>query len=154
MQSNTVTLELGAQSSVIWHFDAEGSLLPLHLNLGIQTLASRCFHNDPPQPIEMEHAIEVTEEIVMPFSKRIEQAPVLLLTGIGRVEMNQILETAGVHDGAPSLSAIESLFTRLTSISQGRPKSQDPIRSDKHAFALLVIVRELMHHLKFDHVQL
>jgi hypothetical protein len=42
--------------------------------------------------------------------------------------------------------AVEELFNRWTALVQGRPASQDPLPTNGHFSATLLVLRECLHH--------
>jgi hypothetical protein len=50
------------------------------------------------------------------------------------------------------LEAVEHTFNRLAALSLGRPATQDTLAQDNAFAATLLILRECLHHLGFDHI--
>jgi len=101
--------------------------------------------------------IEISEEVVIAATAA-HAAPqwsdgaTLLLTGLGATLLKQGLHAADSATQTLSTDAVESLFNRLVSLSEGRPVSQDALPSDVRFCAALLLLRECMHHLHFHQV--
>ena len=75
--------------------------------------------------------------------------PAAFIEAIGR--------SAGLIDGAAnvlSLDQVERLFDLLAALSMGRPAASAGIPADPAFATTLLILRESMHHLKFDSIRL
>ena len=133
-----------------------GASLPLHqdIALGLNTLAEQCLHHQPPQPFELEQAIELIENRVMPLATRFSGGVMLHLRGLGASLITGALASAGEARNSLTLDEVESLFNRLVDVSQGRPASQDKLPFDRVFVAALLTLREVMHHLHFANVTL
>lgn len=158
MQSGFIgatVLELGGTTSVVR--SGEGTVSAAKdLKLGVVSLAQQCFLHQPPLPIELEHAIELTEDVVMPLASQFAASPFLVLQGMGA---QMIVKAIAASDPVQTtftltLDQVESLFNRLVAVSEGRPASQEFLPIDKSLFASVLILREFMHHLSFKQVTL
>ena len=143
---SVITLELGRRSAC---FIAAGKPVSDPLPLGVELLAERWLRHDPPQPQELEAAIEAVEDLVMPLHGRWPA------TGTLRVlpQDDAFAQLAPLADAA-TREQLESLFQRAVAISEGRPRSSDPQLADPLVMAGLVVLREVMHHLGFTRLQL
>jgi hypothetical protein len=143
----------------------------LHVNLslpvGADALAQSVLRHTPPRPLEIEQAIELVEDAVMPARAQLPaalrlQSPDVLLramaAGVAKpvAPPEQVAEPAGNTIPAAqaplwlSTDAVEHLFNRLAARAEGRPATQDDVPVDGPNAARLVIVRELMHHWALD----
>ena len=121
------------------------------LDLGLARLLRECLRHNPPLPLELEHAIELTETLVMPLATTFSGPHTLVLQGSGAAMLEQYLLSGSQ---GMSLDAVEDVFNRLAARSLGRPASQDTLPADARWCAALVVLREFMHHLRFEHVLL
>ena len=122
------------------------------LPLGTASLARQWMRHTPPTPLDIEHAIEQTEDVVMPLAAKLVRNEQLLLRGAGAA---LILQGAGAAPGAElqwSLDDVEDLFNRLAMVSQGRPSGQEALPTAPEFYAAMVILRESLHHLRFGEV--
>lgn len=140
-----VTLHLGAESSHVNHHP---------LALGYASLARQWMRHTPPTPLDIEHAIEQTEDLVMPLAAKLAHTDQLQLRGSGAA---LILQGVGADPNATlrwSLQEVEDLFNRIAMVSEGRPMGQEALPTSPEFYAAVVIVRECLHHLLFDLVVL
>jgi exopolyphosphatase/pppGpp-phosphohydrolase len=120
--------------------------------LGADALVRQCLRHEPPLPIELEHAIDLTEEVVMPLAAQFSGSAGLILQGLCAALMINALEGSGISQTVLNLDEVESLFNRLVAVSQGRPVSQETLPTDARFLAVMLILREFMHHLNFSQV--
>lgn len=122
---------------------------PVRIPLARSAVAALLRHA-PPTALEIERAIEVVEDAVMPARARL---PAALQLATADARLLALAGHAGVRVPAageppawlPS-AAIEQLFNRLAALAEGRPAAQDALPADADSAATLVLVRELMHH--------
>lgn len=116
--------------------------------VGFETVASH-FRHAPPTGAEIEAAIDVIEDALM-------------ATGLGQARRGSLTSTSAELRSLPglenagtglSLDEVESLFQRLAAAASGPRSVLGPLPADREAAAALLILRETMHHLDFDHIQ-
>jgi exopolyphosphatase/pppGpp-phosphohydrolase len=122
--------------------------------LGVETLVRQSLRHEPPRPIELEQAIELTEAAVMPLAAQFAGCPDMVLQGLGASLIAHGLAAIDIAQMALTLDEVEALFNRLVSVSQGRQASQERLPTDARFFAALLMLREFMHHLHFEQVTL
>lgn len=117
------------------------------LDLGWRTLAREHLKHDPPSPLELENAIAAIEDgiaaarIAVPGESSAESADPFL---------RRIAASAGLPAEGPaalSREAVEQMFQRLASRAPGLP-------AGPRFAATLLILRELMHHLRIASLSL
>ena len=140
-----ITLELGARTS---RFSLDGRALTDTLPLGAALLREQWLRHDPPQPQELEAAIEAVEDVVMPLH-RVLPAYAMLCVVASAADSAVLAPLAE----ARTRDQLEALFDRAAAIAQGRPARSDPALAGAEVMAALVIVREVMHHLGFTQLQ-
>lgn len=130
---------------------ADDARRELPLPVGTSHLVRR-FRRDPPRPVELEEAIEVTEDAVMPLTRLLP--PDSVLRASGPLARQVALRAAG-SDAAQrvSLDAIEALFGHLADAAQ-RGFWSGELRLDATTAGALVILREFMHHAGFESMEL
>lgn len=155
MQSGLIgatVLELGGNTSMVR--SGEGTTpAAIEFKLGVESLVQQCLLHQPPLPIELEHAIELTEDVVMPLASQFA-SPLLVLQGMGGQVIAKAIQASGLGQTTLTLGCVESLFNRLVAVSEGLPAIHESLPTDKRLFASLLILRELMHHLRFTQVTL
>jgi exopolyphosphatase/pppGpp-phosphohydrolase len=126
----------------------------LTLNIGSSRIAACFFQHNPPAPIEIEDAIMVVEDEVKRACELAAGYPSLYSTD---EVIHDIARTAGCpHEPTILLTVerVERLFDQLAARSEGRPSSQVAVPDDTQFSATLLILREFMHHLRFDEITL
>jgi exopolyphosphatase/pppGpp-phosphohydrolase len=143
-------LELGETAGCI-HVDAKGLSQSHALPIGTSTLTS-IFHRDPPTEADLEIAIDLTEEAVMPLARMLPSGAVLLAGNplTGRIAL---LAAGSSEIDAVSITAIESLFEQVAMAARRGfwPAGQ---QMDAPSAAAVLILREFMHHLGFDRIEI
>ena len=147
-------LELGRDTSTVRRMAGGQTLLCREFPLGVDALVLQSLRHEPPWPIELEHAIELTEEVVMPLAAQFAGSAGLVLQGQGADPITDALKASGIVQTRFSLDEIEVLFNRLIAVSQGRPASQEKLPTDLRFVAAMLMLREFMHHLHFADIAL
>ena len=146
------TLELGAETSTLVCIEDGRVVLQHSLPLGTASLARQWMRHTPPTPLDMEHAIEQTEDVVMPMASKLVRTDQLLMRGSGAA---LILQAVGAKPDEAllwGLDEVEDLFNRIAMVSQGRPSGQEALPTAPEFYAAMVILRECLHHLRFGAV--
>ncbi len=146
------TLQLGADTSTVLCTEDGRVVLQQDLPLGTASLARQWMRHTPPTPLDIEHAIEQVEDVVMPLAAKLVRTDQLLLSGSGAA---LILQAVGAAPDAAlqwSLEEVEDLFNRIAMVSQGRPSGQEALPTAPEFYAAMVILRECLHHLRFGGV--
>lgn len=152
--ADVTVLEMCGDTSLVQRVAGAQTLFRRKFPLGVDSLVRQSLRHEPPRPIELEHAIELTEEAVMPLAAQFAGGPWLILQGLGAALIAHGLETSGITQTVLTLDELEALFDRLVSVSQGRPASQETLPMDARFFAAMLMLREFMHHLHFTQVTL
>lgn len=125
-------------------------------SFGAGGLARRMFKRSPPAPLDLENAIAVVEDEIAQKSKGIDGQRFRLISSDSVVE--RFARLAGIAETENprimSREALERLFGRLASVAEGQPASYADIPEDSEFAAALLILRELMHHLRFHEIVL
>ena len=146
------TLQLGTETSTVLCVEDGQVVLQQELPLGTASLARQWMRHTPPTPLDIEHAIEVTEDVLMPLAAKLARTEQLQLSGSGAAV---VLQGVGAEADAVlrwSLDEVEELFNRITMVSQGRPTGHEALPTAPEFYAAMVIVRECLHHLRFSGV--
>ncbi|OYQ39787.1 hypothetical protein CHU94_10570 [Rhodoferax sp. TH121] len=146
------TFQLGTDTSTVLCTEDGRVVLEQELPLGTASLARQWMRYTPPTPLDIEHAIEQVEDVVMPLAAKLVRTDQLQLRGPGAA---LILQGVGAAPGAVlrwSLDDVEDLFNRLAMVSQGRPSGQEALPTEPQFYAAMVILRECLHHLRFAKV--
>jgi len=114
------------------------------LAIGWSTIARDYFRRDQPSPLELENAIAAIEDEIARARSSIAADRAV---STQQETVRDIALAAGIAPGAEmvlTIDAVEHAFERLT-----RPPG---IAGDRRFAATLVILREVMHHLRIDSV--
>ena len=146
------TLQLGTETSTVLCVEDGQVVLQQELPLGTASLARQWMRHTPPTPLDIEHAIEVTEDVLMPLAAKLARTEQLQLSGSGAALILQGVRAAPDVALHWSLDEVEDLFNRIAMVSQGRPIGHEALPTAPEFYAAMVIVRECMHHLRFTGV--
>jgi hypothetical protein len=151
---DVIVLEIGQETSLVQRMANEHMLFCNELAWGMDGLVRQCINHEPAWPIELEHAIDLTEEAVMPLAPKFADAHELVLQGPGGSLIATTLQACGISQPVLTLDEVEALFNRLVAVSQGRPANQETLPTNVRFVGALLILREFMHHLRIAVVTL
>jgi hypothetical protein len=137
-----ITLALDAESARFADGDA--------LALGPARLVREWLRHDPPTGAELEAAIEVVEDLVMPLHGRWPADEELRVVS-AEAAVGKLAALAGER---LTRDALEDVFNRAAAVAQGRPRSRDPELAQGQVMATVLVLREAMHHLGFTRLVL
>jgi exopolyphosphatase/pppGpp-phosphohydrolase len=150
----------GAGDAVVWlellasagriRVDLDASTGAFPLPIGTSAV-SALFRHDPPTEGELESAIELVEEAVMPLAKKMPRGSVLVASSERARELVN-LSTGSVTSHVASLDAVESRFEQMALAARRGAWSRE-VRMDPSVCAGLLILREFMHHSGFDRIE-
>lgn len=146
------TFQLAAETSTVLCTEDGMLVVRKELPLGTASLARQWMRHTPPTPLDIEHAIEQTEDVVMPLAAKLVRTEQLLLRGEGAALILQGVGAAPGTERRWNLGDVEDLFNRLAMVSQGRPSGQEALPTAPEFYAAMVILRECLHHLRFGGV--
>jgi exopolyphosphatase/pppGpp-phosphohydrolase len=125
---------------------ADGAVVTLPVGVG--DLARDVLRHDPPTPGELERGIELIEDALS--AARLSKADRgTLLASHGAVHALPGLQAP---EALLSLAALESLCQRLASRALGTPVPEAELPQGSEVAATLLVLRECMQHLGFDHI--
>lgn len=146
-ERDTILLSLGSARSRVEITGADGTSQTFSLALGLDALTPGPFRRDPPTPLELEQAIMVVEDVLMPLAARIPPHPVLHL-------QSPVPLAEALGSRVQSRENIERLFGQLVAMVEGDPLASAQLPRDRRVAAALLILREWMHHLDAGSVAL
>ncbi|MDB5954110.1 hypothetical protein [Ramlibacter sp.] len=144
-----VWLELVASSGRI-RVAADGSTDTFPLPIGTSAVAA-LFRRDPPTEGELETAIELIEEAVMPLAIKVPRGAVLVACSERARELVNLSTGSGARNVA-SLDAVEASFEQMA-LAVRRGAWSRELRMDASLCAGLLILREFMHHTGFGGIE-
>jgi exopolyphosphatase/pppGpp-phosphohydrolase len=139
------------QTTAAFGTDAESEAV-LVLSIGSNKTAVDFFKHTPPTPGEMETAIMVVEDEVTRAGKLLKGHPTLFTRDVSVRELALIARVFDQPEMVLSLETVERTFDLLASLVLGRPASSAGIPTHPAFAATLLILREFMHHLKFESI--
>jgi hypothetical protein len=149
----TQTLRLSLDGRAALLHDAQSGALLGRIEAGHQAMTELHFQRQPLDAGALERAIEWTED-------RIQQARLQIAPGTrlctGEADVRLLARAAGVQGEAPALhvGAVEQLFSRLVLQAFGQSPHQQDLPGSSRVFATVVLLREMLHHLRFEQIQI
>ncbi|WP_439844457.1 hypothetical protein [Aeromonas veronii] len=141
----TLLLEIGEQRSQVWLGHADAPLASWTLAFGTHAIQPEPFRNAPPTPLELERAIMVVEDELMRIAPQIP--PGLQLTLRSQPSLAEVL-----GDNQLDRDLVEQAFGQLAAMAEGDPLAANQLPRNEHFAAVLLIVREWLHHLTSESV--
>lgn len=152
-QDTTILSLLNIQSdkTLLVTKDKELNTIIIDLSLGTDTIGA-IFKTEPPAPEEIEEAINIIEDELMLAVQVLRPDTELCSKDVFMKTVSNFAYTSSSSNNL-SRVAMEALFTRFAVISMGRSPQTDVIPVDAVFSANMLILREIMHHLKFEKIQ-
>jgi hypothetical protein len=144
-----IQLSLDGRSALL--HDAQTGTLLGQIAAGHQSMTEQHFQRRPLDALALERAIEWTED-------RIQQAGLHIPAGsrlfTQDAQVRLLAQAAGLQEAVPVLhvSAVEQLFSRLVLQAFGQSPHQQELPDDPQVFSTVVLLREMLHHLRFEHI--
>lgn len=142
-----LSLILGERDSRLEIRQQDGTRRELPLPFGLDAMTPGPFRRDPPSAIELEQAIMVVEDVLMPLAAQIPPHQQLTLHS-----PVPLAEALGGHE--LSREGVERLFGQFAAMVEGDPLAAAHLPKARHFAATLLILREWMHHLDAQRVVL
>ncbi|MGY3893067.1 hypothetical protein [Aeromonas enterica] len=142
-----IMLKLGEQTSKVQITQADDITLTYKLAFGFEAMTPGPFRHDPPSALELEQAIMVVEDALMPLAARIPAHELVTLDS-----PLPLADEFGSHE--LSRESIEQLFGQFAAMVEGDPLAAAHLPKGRHFAAVLLILREWMHHLDAKRVLL
>lgn len=146
-QQSTLLLEIGKTHSRVLLGQIEGTTFEYILTFGIDAIQPGPFRHAPPTPLELERAIMVVEDELMRIAPQIP--PGLQLTLRSQPSLTEAL-----GDNQLDRDLVEQAFGQLAAMAEGDPLAASLLPRDEHFAAVLLIVREWLHHLASESVRI
>jgi hypothetical protein len=137
-----------AQTRVAFVDPASGHTTALLLPIGTHQLGAGPFGHTPPTPLELEHAIEAVENVVMPLAKVLPAGTALHTADAHGHTLAALARPGGSATTTVSIDDVERVFNQLVAVSEGRPTASSELPPDPAFAAWALILREFMHHLR------
>jgi hypothetical protein len=137
-------VRLHARNTVMEFANGDVVTLPV----GVGDLARDVLRHDPPTPAELERGIELVEDALAAARLPKADRGTFMISDTGA----RALPGLGTPEALLPLDAVEALFQRLASRALGTPVAVAELPEGREIAAVLLLLRECMHHLGFDHV--
>ncbi len=144
-----VILHIGEQETT---FRKMNDGTELHLPAGSRQTADSYFRHNPPTESEVEESINQVEDQLMKLTSTFKDKDYQLVSADPQIR--EIAHYANITNDSLSIQEMEAVFSRLAMIIRGRPAATDTLPLTGEFAASLLILREVMHHLGFSHIQL
>ena len=123
------------------------------LPVGFEMISNKYFKHTPPTYDDIEYAINYIEDEIE------KVVPLIRADNTTLVSNNSFIRTFALLSGAQDAAEVllqrddlEYLFGQYAEIAMGRPPRPHETDISPLFYAKLLIFREFMHHLKFDHI--
>ncbi len=155
-----ITLHIGEQHcEVVLQTDAGAGAVHT-LALGSVKTSDKFFKPYPPPPLNLENAIAAVEDELFKLRHLAIELPRPVLQSSDE-SIRQIALACGLGSGAAlNVDAVERTFNDLVALSSGGRSAfasaagvAAPWATDARSGAVLLILREFLHHMKFDAIQ-
>ncbi|HTI95957.1 MAG TPA: hypothetical protein VL425_05530 [Rudaea sp.] len=119
---------------------------------GWAQLQRACLNRWPPHPADMENAIALIEDELMRLPRDLRH----LHVSSDEPMLREIAHAAGLQENDKRLDrdVVERVFERLAAVALGRPNAQERLPETPRFAAILLILREMMHHLDISSIRL
>lgn len=119
------------------------------LKAGYQYISSAFYKHEIPTESEIEYAINHIEDELMSTKELLNNNETLVCTDNDLIELlrknNELRELYSSRN-------IEDIFGKYANLAMGEPISRSGLLTTKDDFAMILVLREIMHHLKFKEI--
>jgi hypothetical protein len=147
-------LHIGAQQTTVATGMGIEPDTTLALAIGSDKTAEAFFLHSPPRPIEIENAIMLVEDEVTRARDMLRRDALLFTTDISIRDIALVSGISGDSHLILPVETVEQNFSLLAAVALGRPASSAGIPDSPSFAATLLILREFMHHLRFDSISI
>lgn|SRR5574344_396357 len=124
----------------------------LTIPIGLRQVIDKMMHT-PPTPAEMETAINEVEDAIATIGSA---TPIMMNISTSDLWVRKAVKLYDENATMPytlTKQALEEIFSRLGFIISGRPANTDQLPSEPEFAATLLMLREVMNHLKMEAMQ-
>ncbi|UCU93940.1 hypothetical protein [Hydrogenophaga taeniospiralis] len=123
------------------------------LPIGCETLWPAPGHSGP-SPLALENAIQTVEDQIEGLHRHVPAGSRLVVDAQTLAPLQHAGAIRGLVNGAIGLAVIEHEYQQLAARAMGAPSARDSGFEHAAGDALVLILRECLHHLGFDAVHL
>ncbi|MBQ0917252.1 hypothetical protein KBW71_02250 [Hydrogenophaga aromaticivorans] len=124
------------------------------LPIGCDTLWTAPDHGGGPSPLELEDAIQTVEDQIEGLHRHVPAGSRLVVDAQTLAPLQHAGAIRGLVNGAIGLAVIEHEYQQLAARAMGAPSARGSGFEHAAGDALVLILRECLHHLGFDAVHL
>ncbi len=107
-----------------------------------------------PSPVMIENAIQVVEDRIEPVARHVPAGTRLVASAATLAPLQREGAIAGLQEGAIAREQIEREYQWLAARSMRVPSARDRVFDAPSGDALVLVLRECLHHLDLDAVHL
>lgn len=122
------------------------------LPIGVAVLWPAPPRADGPSPLAVENAIQTVEDALQPLHRHLPSGTRLVLAPDNLVPLRRNGAIGGLANEAISLAVVEHAYQQLAARALGAPSARGTGFDHPAGDALVLILRECLHHLGFDAV--
>jgi hypothetical protein len=122
------------------------------LPIGLAVLWPAPARSEGPSPLDIENAIQVVEDELQRLHHHVPAGTRLVVAPRGLAPLQRGGAIRGLAHEAISLAVVEDEYQQLAARSMGAPSARGTGFDDPAGDALVLILRECLHHLGFDAV--
>jgi len=111
-------------------------------------------HGSGPSPLDLENAIQVVEDQIEGLQRHVSAGSRLVMDAPALAPLQQGGAIRSLANGAIGLADIEHEYQQLAARAMGAPSARGSGFEHPAGDALVLILRECLHHLGFDAVHL
>lgn len=119
----------------------------------IQSILDNLKH-EPAQAIELESAIAVIEDQLMPLIKNLPKRRCLVTSEEAFWNIAKVAGFKAADNLQLDIATVEEIFNRLADVAYGTPASRLGVPENREFAAAVLFLRELMHHASFNSITL
>ncbi|MFM2480492.1 hypothetical protein [Celerinatantimonas sp. YJH-8] len=150
--SGITWMRVMASQTSFQFIDIQGETEALVIPVGYELISTRFFKHTPPTPDELEYAINYIEDEYEKLFPKINHQSVLYTTDLAIRHIAELCYIPGQSVVRLPRESMESLFGLFAEVMLGRPSEFDAADTSAVGYAQLLILRECLYHLKFDHI--
>ena len=151
---NTLRLDIGAAETTAVLSRPDGREERWRLPIGLVTLWPMPVSKQGPSALAIEHAIQTVEDAIQPLAGHLPAGTRLVVAAKVMAPLQRAGAIWGLAHEAIALTQIEREYQQLAARSVGAPSATGSGFADPAGAALVLILRECLHHLGFDAVHL
>ncbi|MFB6341915.1 hypothetical protein ACE1ET_09335 [Saccharicrinis sp. FJH62] len=119
------------------------------LKAGYEFISGKFFRHDIPTYDETDYAINHIEDQLMTHKSRIQSSRELCTSD---EELKNVFRKNDLNENSYSRESIEKLFSSYARVIMGAPISELKAGVTQKDYAIVLVLREIMHHLDFEYL--